>query len=281
MPRIGRIGDSTSAPASITGGSPNVYANEGSAPAITAIDALPRYQKPAPVASPVLTRGLVYDKHSAYQKTNILPALNKTDVPKDHPTNAEQEDTPEMESKPSNCKDLEFVNPIVEANTLLAMGDKAWHETGSNPNITALWDSLGYDGKKFADHTAWCAVFVSAVLKRSGCKYLKTASSRAYATYGQEVKSLNDAQAGDILVFYRGGKGSGYGHVGFYAGSHTADRVSVLGGNQSDSLNIKNFRISGSGWGLLSIRRAVSCKDGSTAPTVVYNKTGGAGGKVV
>ena len=287
MPKVGRIGDPTTAPAVISGGSPNVIANEASATAPGRPGPLPRqakHQRPAPQPNKTLTDSkLVWDKPSAYQKPNILPELPKSEVPKDVPTNAEQNDAPKIEDKPSNCDLLEFTNPIIEANKLLSLGDSAWHETGSNPNIKALWDSLGYDGSKFADHTAWCAVFVGAVLKRSGCKYVKSASSRAYANYGKEVKSLSEAQPGDILVFYRGGKGSGYGHVGFYTGNHTSDRVSVLGGNQSDSLNIKNFRISGSGWGLLTIRRATSCKDSTTeAPKVVYNKPGsGDGGKVV
>ena len=158
MPRVGRIGDSTSAPANITGGSPNVIANEATAEALPKppdLPRIPKHQRPAPQPNKTLTDSkLVWDRPSPYQSPNILPALNKSDVPKDVPTNAEQNDSPKIEDKPSNCELLEFTNPIVEANKLLSLGDAAWHETGSNPNIKALWDSIGYDGSKFADHTA-------------------------------------------------------------------------------------------------------------------------------
>ena len=67
------------------------------------------------------------------------------------------------------------------------MNEGGWKETGSNPKIKFLWDEIGYNGSKYADRTAWCAVFAGAVLKRSGNKYIQTASSQAYSQYGTEV----------------------------------------------------------------------------------------------
>ena len=76
---------------------------------------------------------------------------------------------------------------------------------------------------------------------------------------------------GDIAVFYRKGKSSVYGHVGFCNGTTTKTRIEILGGNQSDSLNVRSFakgpnaRKSGN-WGLLTIRRAQSCDGISEVP---------------
>ena len=151
-----------------------------------------------------------------------------------------------------------------------------------------MWDEIGYTGSQYADETAWCAVFVGAILKRAGMSYIQTASSQAYKNYGIEVP-LDELQQGDIVVFYRDGPNSGLGHVGFATGVKTATTIEVLGGNQSNNLNVKNFRLerfNSSGqqiWGLRSIRRAVNCADGTTpAPAAGTTATAatGEGGSV-
>jgi uncharacterized protein (TIGR02594 family) len=210
-------------------------------------------------------------------RLNIVQ-VREDDVPPDHPTNSEQVETvpgegaktPTYEAKSTPaCKDLNHLNPYDVAFEALQLGDSAWKETGTNPAITALWDEIGYNGKQFADETAWCAVFTGAILKRSGNKYFQTASSQAYTNYGKEVQ-LADVQKGDILVFYRKGPNSGLGHVGFATGRRTSDTIECLGGNQGNSLNVRSFKLrdDNKGWALKTIRRAVSCKDGTTAAPV-------------
>lgn len=166
---------------------------------------------------------------------------------------------------PATCADTPLNNPYDVAYQASVSAD--WKETGSNPNIAALWDEIGYDGSRYADQTAWCAVFVGATLKRAGMEYIQTASSRAYANYGTEVE-LEDVKKGDIVVFYRGGISSGTGHVGFATGKKTSTTIEVLGGNQSNDLTVRSYKLNNpaSGWGLVSIRRGVSCDDGSTPP---------------
>jgi uncharacterized protein (TIGR02594 family) len=134
-----------------------------------------------------------------------------------------------------------------------------------------LWDEIGYNGSAYADQTAWCAVFVGAILKRSGLEYKKTASSRAYSSYGTEVygqdpADLIDLRQGDMVVFYRNGIGSGLGHIGFATGGYSSDTIRILGGNQGDTLKVSNFRRynPAKGWGIATIRRAISCEDGTT-----------------
>jgi uncharacterized protein (TIGR02594 family) len=235
---------------------------------------------------------VLVDTPVPYRPNIVL--VTEDDVPPDHPTNPEQIETVPGEGakKPTyeplstkSCSELEHLNPYDVAFEALSGGDSVWKETGTNPAITALWDEIGYNGKQFADKTAWCAVFIGAILKRSGNKYFKTASSQAYASYGKEV-NVNDIQRGDILVFYRKGPNSGLGHVGFATGRRTETTIDCLGGNQGDSLNIRSFQLKNDqkGWALRTVRRAVSCKDGITEapPTKVRTDVaaGGAGGSV-
>ena len=215
--------------------------------------------------------------------TENIKSVSKSDVPESYPSNPEQiEETTQqvIDGVVGTQK-----NPFEIGHQLLSLGTKAWQETGSNPNIKALWDEIGYDGSRFADQTAWCAVFASAVLKRSGNKYIKTASSQAYNNYGIEVPNISQAKVGDLVIFYRKGKNSGFGHIGFYAGKYTDTHITVLGGNQGDNLNIRSFKRldTSKGWGVRSIRRAVSAEDGTSVPPD-YNYTPGDvfdGGKVV
>ena len=210
-----------------------------------------------------------------YEK-NIVE-VKTTEVPNNHPDNAEQveqvtnpqtgkkEEPIYQEKSTSNCGGLTQVNPwdIAYANYL----EGGWAETGDNPKIAALWDEIGYNGSQYADETAWCAGFVGATLKRSGNKYIQTMSSRAYANYGKEV-SLSEVKKGDIVVFYRRGRNSGLGHVGFATGDQNATSIEILGGNQRNNLNVTSFskENASKGWGILTIRRAVSCEDGITTP---------------
>lgn len=220
----------------------------------------------------------------------IIP-VSANDVPPEHPANSEVVETVPGEGAKTPtyvpkstppCAELTQFNPYDIAAQAYGIGESAWRENGSNQYITALWDEIGYNGSRFADETAWCAVFVGAILKRSGNKYIQTASSQAYASYGEEV-SIDQIQKGDIVVFYRKGTSSGLGHVGFATGVQTATTIEVLGGNQRNTLNVSSFQKSNTakGWGIKSIRRAVSCKDGTTpAPaatttTLASTATGG------
>ncbi|MAD24344.1 MAG: hypothetical protein CMO44_09255, partial [Verrucomicrobiales bacterium] len=216
----------------------------------------------------------------------VLPEETIEEVQNSEQVEKSGEDAPQdvkyEEQSPSVCGEVDHVNPYEIAQEHMNAG--GWKETGSNPKIKALWDEIGYNGSTYADETAWCAVLVGAILKRSGNKYIKTASSQAYANYGVAVKD-DDVQQGDIVVFFRKSRSSGLGHVGFATGNSTASTIEVLGGNQSNNLNIKTFdRVRGSKWGIRTIRRATSCVDGKTeAPASTSTLAGlssGIGGAV-
>lgn len=103
-----------------------------------------------------------------------------------------------------------------------------------------IQDFLSISGLK-GDY-AWCASFVGYTLKESGLPYMRTSIARDYLKYGDET--INPEFL-DIAVFRRKGGESWQGHVGYFLG-FTIDKeyVIVLGGNQSDSVNVSTYKIS-------------------------------------
>jgi uncharacterized protein (TIGR02594 family) len=98
-----------------------------------------------------------------------------------------------------------------------------------NPRI--VWYHSFTSGKFMDDETPWCASFVSAALECTGHKSLRNAWARSYINFGKP----GDGSVGDIVVFPR--------HVGFVAKKYfKGDQyISVLGGNQADSVTIQDF----------------------------------------
>ncbi len=86
--------------------------------------------------------------------------------------------------------------------------------------------------------TPWCAAFVNSVLSSSGQEGTKSLMARSFLKYGKSVETPSE---GDIVVIQRGGRNSPTGHVGFYAGRTEDGLIKVLGGNQSNGVNIKTF----------------------------------------
>lgn len=119
---------------------------------------------------------------------------------------------------------------------------------GDNPKVVAYFKDSGNPGVK-DDETAWCAAFVGAMLARSGVKPTGALNARSYMDWGLPVER-KDAKPGDIVVFRRG-TSSWQGHVAFFV-KDQGKTIDVLGGNQSDAVNIKGY----SADQLLSIRRA-------------------------
>lgn len=104
------------------------------------------------------------------------------------------------------------------------------------PEIVQFWKDIKRGGIK-DDETPWCAAFVGAMLERVGIKSSRFESAKSYLQWG---KQLVNPVPGCIVVFSR----DGGGHVGFVMGKDKAGNLLVLGGNQSDAVNIKAFPIS-------------------------------------
>lgn len=109
--------------------------------------------------------------------------------------------------------------------------------------ILQMWKDIKRGGIK-DDETPWCAAFVGACLERTGFVSTRFESARSYIDWGQKL----DAPAvGCVVVFTR----VGGGHVGFVVGQDKSGALLVLGGNQSDEVNIRAFppsRVSAYRW---------------------------------
>lgn len=97
------------------------------------------------------------------------------------------------------------------------------------------------------DEMAWCGTFVAAVMGRSG-RYVVPNWFRA-KEWGDSttMTRLSKPAYGAIVTFGR----QGGGHVGIVVGIDTRGRILVLGGNQSNAVNIMAFdpsRVLGYWW---------------------------------
>ena len=105
-----------------------------------------------------------------------------------------------------------------------------------NPKIVEFFEQVGHGWVK-DDETAWCAAFVGAMLAEAGYKGTGSLAARSYLNWGKKV---DKPEYGDVVVFWRGSKNSWQGHVAFYV-KETANYVYVLGGNQSNEVNVTKY----------------------------------------
>ncbi|MBU4681192.1 TIGR02594 family protein [Cedecea davisae] len=112
-----------------------------------------------------------------------------------------------------------------------------------NPLILQFWKDIRRGGIK-DDETPWCAAYAGAMLERVGIQSSRFESARSYLNWGVAIK---EPAYGCIVVFSR----DGGGHVGFVVGQQKNGDLMVLGGNQSDAINIRAFsrsRVTGYRW---------------------------------
>lgn len=111
--------------------------------------------------------------------------------------------------------------------------------------ILDMWKAIKRGGIK-DDETPWCAAFVGACLERVGIQSTRFESAKSYLKWGEK---LDRPVPGCVVVFTR----DGGGHVGFVVGKTPSGNLLVLGGNQGDEVNIREFpltRVTGYRWPL-------------------------------
>ena len=111
--------------------------------------------------------------------------------------------------------------------------------------ILDMWKAIKRGGIK-DDETPWCAAFVGACLERVGIQSTRFESAKSYLGWGEK---LDRPVLGCVVVFSR----DGGGHVGFVVGKSPSGNLLVLGGNQGDEVNIREFqltRVTGYRWPL-------------------------------
>lgn len=127
-------------------------------------------------------------------------------------------------------------NPV-----LVALAEYGTSEiVGGNHNIKILkyFEESGHSWVK-DDETAWCAAFQNAILKRCGLPTTGRLNARSFLEIGIET---NQPELGDIVVLWRIAKSSPFGHCGFFI-SKDANYVYILGGNQTNTVNIQKFPV--------------------------------------
>lgn len=129
---------------------------------------------------------------------------------------------------------------------LIAEKEIGQHEIkgGENPRIIEYDATTTLAAKE--DETPWCSSFVNWCLKQAGIHGTNSAAAKSWLDWGM---ALNNPQEGCICVIHQKAKGkdsltgssSGY-HVAFWL-SDDGKYVSLLGGNQSDSVKVSNFNL--------------------------------------
>jgi uncharacterized protein (TIGR02594 family) len=111
-----------------------------------------------------------------------------------------------------------------------------------NPTIVDWFAEVGHSWNK-NDELAWCSVFANVVAKRTGHRHTKKLNARSWSTdawLGKEVE-LSEALPGDVVVFSRTSNPA-YGHVAFFINEdEDGKNINVLGGNQSNMVNISPY----------------------------------------
>lgn len=128
----------------------------------------------------------------------------------------------------------------------------------SNPQILTM---LQLDDSSIQnDEIPWCSAFVNYICWLLRLPRSKSLAARSWLQVGASI-GVQEAEAGfDIVILKRGGGGqpgpeviNAPGHVGFYAGFE-GETVVILGGNQSDSVNVSRFPFDN----ILGVRRLYS-----------------------
>jgi uncharacterized protein (TIGR02594 family) len=104
------------------------------------------------------------------------------------------------------------------------------------PEIVQMWKDIKRGGIK-DDETPWCAAFVGAMLERVSIRSSRFESAKSYLEWGQVIPEPCE---GCVVVFTR----EGGGHVGFVIGKDARGNLLVLGGNQSNAVNVRAFPLS-------------------------------------
>lgn len=92
-----------------------------------------------------------------------------------------------------------------------------------------------------SEQDAWCSVAMNWVCMKAGLPRSFSAAARSWLKVGVPVDDIHDA---DIVVYYRDGKDSVYGHVGIPL-NYTDDKKSIwtYGGNQSNMWCVKPYPV--------------------------------------
>ena len=118
------------------------------------------------------------------------------------------------------------------------LGVTEW-EPGNNPRILEYLATTPHLPKaaRMTDATAWCSAFANWAIRMAGLSGTDSAWALDWQNWGAAISS---PQAGAVVVFSRDSQSQKGGHVGFYIDETDTD-VTILGGNQGNSVSISSF----------------------------------------
>ena len=122
------------------------------------------------------------------------------------------------------------------------LGTREVPGAANNPVIMAWGNRLGARvlGIAYgADSVPWCGLFAAHCVTVAGLKPPPIAiRAKAWASWGIDLgKTATRPALGSVAVFGR----DGGGHVGFVTGVYNNGDLAILGGNQSDAVNVRRF----------------------------------------
>lgn len=129
------------------------------------------------------------------------------------------------------------MNELIEFAQSNLYGLKEYPGVKHNPEIVRMFHEIGHKWVN-DDETAWCAAAHSWIHMKMGYRFTGKLNARSWENFGTK---LDKPVYGCTVVFWRVNKTSGYGHVGFFI-RETKDTIFVLGGNQSDTYNIQEYK---------------------------------------
>lgn len=122
--------------------------------------------------------------------------------------------------------------PLMLKHALALYGTKETAGGANSPVIMGWAKECGLTATYTADSVPWCGLFVAVCAKRATWDIPdKPLWALNWGTWGVDA---GQPELGDVLTFVR----DGGGHVGLYVGEDRAGFYHVLGGNQSDAVNI-------------------------------------------
>ena len=165
------------------------------------------------------------------------------------------------------------VNPVEAAAKYLGISEKesegAEAVKGFFENIVGDWNPDNETVLDFAGNKAWCAAFLTQVLRDSGfdtdalvsTDKFKQLRASSYAKVGTSV-DINQAKAGDIMVKYHTDEEkkkykAAFGHVGIVY-KVDGDQVWFIGGNSGDKVKMASYNHKDK---KIDIRRLTKAKD--------------------
>jgi uncharacterized protein (TIGR02594 family) len=151
-----------------------------------------------------------------------------------------------------NPKPKFFRNERLLAFAAGEIGVKERPGSANNPQIVKYHAYATVANEKGdPDSVPWCASFLAYCLEAgAGMGSTNMKNARSYLKWGVSVK--DNPIPGDIVVFWRGQKNGWKGHVGILVELKVTGEMYILGGNQSDQVNVRLFNPNQ----LLDIRRS-------------------------